>query len=37
MTLLDGADDAVSLSVMPCVFFMWAFQPDVLVDPEYHL
>jgi hypothetical protein len=37
MTLPDGADDAVSLPVMSCALFMWAFQPDALVDPEYHL
>ncbi|CAM6073770.1 unnamed protein product [Sphagnum tenellum] len=37
MTLLKGADDAVSLPVMPCAFFMWAFQHDALVNLEYHL
>jgi hypothetical protein len=37
MSLLEGADDAVSLPVMSCALFMWAFQPDALVDLEYHL
>ncbi len=37
MTLPDRADDAMLLLVMPCALFMWAFQPDALVDPEYHL
>jgi len=37
MTLLDRADDAVSLLVMLCALFMWAFQPNALVNPEYHL
>ncbi len=37
MTLLEGVDDAVSLLVMPCALFMWVFQPDALVDLEYHL
>ncbi len=37
MTLPDEADDAVLLSMMLCALFMWVFQPDALVDPEYHL
>jgi len=36
MTLLDEADNAMSLLVMPCTLFMWTFQPNALVDPEYH-
>jgi len=37
MSLPDEADNAMSLPVMPCALFMWAFQPDALVDPEYQL
>ncbi len=37
MSLSDEADNAMSLPVMPCALFMCAFQPDALVDPEYHL
>jgi hypothetical protein len=37
MTLLDGANNVVSLLVMLCALFMWAFQLDALVDSEYHL
>jgi len=37
MTLPDGADDAMLLQVLPCALFMWAFQPNALVNPEYHL
>jgi hypothetical protein len=37
MTLSDKVDEAVSLPVMSCALFMWAFQLDALLDPEYHL
>jgi hypothetical protein len=34
MTLPNRVDDAVSLLMMSCALFMWAFQLDTLVDPE---